>query len=114
MPQDKEQGYIDWKQLFSAPSVLVVGDPLSGVHSIAEYIRSINPSATVTISYDRKAPTLFATADVILEVVQQVLGSRVERHIIVQKWKGHDVPGTVLPFIIKAGKIEPDTKERVG
>ncbi len=114
MPQDKELVSIDWKQLFSASSVLVVGDPLSGVHSVSDYIHTINPSATVTVSNDRKAPAIYATADVILEVVQQVQGSRVERHMIIQKWKGHDIPEMVLPFIIKANKIEPDTKERVG
>jgi ABC-type sugar transport system ATPase subunit len=114
MPQDKDLVIIDLTELFSAPSILLVGEPLSGIHSVEEYIRSINPTGKITIAYDRNITTIYGMADVILEVVQQVMGSRVERHMIIQKWKGHEVPETILPFIIKPNKIEPDTKERVG
>ena len=33
--------------------------------------------------------------------------------LYLKQWKGHEVPGNLVPFLIKPNKIEPDTKARV-
>ena len=113
MPQDKDDSSIDWTNLFSATSIVLVGDPLSGIFNVEEHIKLINPKSEIVVVHDRTAITLFEKADLILEIVQNLRGTQVERVLIIQKWKGHEVPGNLVPFLIKPNKIEPDTKARV-
>jgi len=67
----------------------------------------------VSVVHDRNSVVVFKKADVIIEVVQNLSGTGVERDLIIQKWKGHSVPNILIPFLIKADKIELDTKGRV-
>ena len=67
----------------------------------------------MSVVHDRNSVNLFEKADVIIEIVQKISGTGVERDLIIQKWKGHNVPNILIPFLIKADKIELDTKGRV-
>lgn len=113
MTSDELSILIDWDRLFSAHSIVLYGDPLSGVASLRDHIRRINPSAEITIVHDKNDTFLFEGAEVIIEVVQKVSGNQIQRLMIIQKWKGHDVPTNLIPFLIQPDKIEVDTKERV-
>ena len=104
---------LDWDALFSAPTIVLVGDPLSGIFSVYDHIRKKNPNGVVSVFHDRNTIPMIEKADVIIEIQQKVSGNRVQRIFIIQKWKGHDIPSIMIPFIIKAERIELDTKERV-
>jgi hypothetical protein len=104
---------IDWDALFSTRSIVLVGDPLSGIFSLFNHIKKKNPASEVLVVQDRNSVVLFENADVIIEVVQKIAGAVVERDLIIQKWKGHALPTILIPFLIKADKIELDTKARV-
>jgi hypothetical protein len=113
MPQDKELFHIDWEDLFSCSSIVLVGDPLSGILSVYEHIQKHYPKIHIQMVHDRTAVADFVNAEVILEIIETIQGTEVERVIIIQKWHGHVVPVTIIPFLIKPEKIEPDTKDRV-
>jgi hypothetical protein len=113
MPQDKELIHIDWQDLFSCSSIVLVGDPLSGILNVHDHIRKQYPKIDIRIIYDRSAYDAFEKAEVILEIIESIRGTQVERVIVIQKWHGHDVPVTIIPFLIRPEKIEPDTKARV-
>jgi hypothetical protein len=113
MPQDKEMIHIDWQELFSCSSVVLVGDPLSGILNVYDHIRKQYPNVSVQMVHDRAAHDVFGNAEVILEIIESIRGTQVERVIVIQKWHGHEVPVTIIPFLIKPDKIEPDTKARV-
>jgi hypothetical protein len=113
MPQDKDLIHIDWEDLFSCSSIILVGDPLSGILSVYEHIQKHYPKINIQVVHDRTAFTAFNKAEVILEIIEKIQGTQVERAIVIQKWQGHDVPVTLIPFLIKPEKIEPDTKSRL-
>lgn len=113
MTSEDQAIFIDWDALFSARSIVLVGEPLSGIFSIFDYIKKKNPASEVLVVHDRNAVILFEKADVIIELVQKIAGTGVDRDIIIQKWKGHFVPNILIPFLILADKIELDTKGRV-
>jgi hypothetical protein len=113
MPQDEALIRIDWDVLFSAGSIVLVGDPLCGILNVFDHIKAVNPKSALSIVQDRNSISLFENAEVVIEVVQKSSGKTVERDLIIQKWKGHDVPGLMIPFLIKGSKIELDTKARV-
>jgi hypothetical protein len=111
--QSEVSGTIDLAELFSFPSVVLVGDPLSGILEVAHHMKKQNPAIDLQVFYTHDEHSVFERAELIIEIVQNCNGTRVERDMIIQKWKDHDIPPTAIPFIIKHSGIEPDTTRRV-
>ncbi len=113
MPSEHLAILRDWDALFSAHSIVLIGEPLSGIFSVFDHIRRKNPEAIVSVLHDLNSIAFIGNTDVIIEIRQSVSGNTVQRLLIIQKWKGHDIPNIAIPFVIKADSIEVDTKERV-